>query len=88
MIKGFLAIIAAAILITLIVFGLFYFIGIIAWLAAVLVVGAIIAAVIIAFVVFVIAVVLFFAVFYYLAEKKPTIEPGEYRLEEGKGKHE
>jgi hypothetical protein len=29
---------------------------------------------------------MFFALFYYLAEKSPRVEPGEYTLEDQKGK--
>ena len=31
---------------------------------------------------------MFIALFYYLVAKKPKVEPGEYKLEEAKGKKE
>ena len=32
--------------------------------------------------------VMFIALFYYLVAKKPKVEPGEYKLEESKGKED
>ena len=88
MIKGIAAAFLAALLVTAIILGLSYVIGIIEWLATVIVVGVVIAAIILFFVIFIFAIVVFFALFYYLAEKKPVIEPGEYKLDEEKGKNE
>ena len=36
----------------------------------------------------VVFMVMFVALFYYLAAKKPKVEPGEYKLEEAKGKED
>ncbi|RLF61869.1 MAG: hypothetical protein DRN16_03040 [Thermoplasmata archaeon] len=67
---------------------IFHFAGIIAWVALTLTVGVIIAAIIMFIIMAIFFFIVFFALFYYLAEKKPKIEPGEYKLEESKGKGE
>jgi hypothetical protein len=90
MIKGVAAAFAGAIIVGLLVLGIIYifFIGLIEWLAAILFVGILIGAIIMFFIVFIIFLIMFFAFFYYLAEKKPEIKPGHYKLEDEKGKHE
>jgi hypothetical protein len=88
MIRGLLSVILAALIVALIILGIFHFAGLILWLAGILVVGVIIAAVILFIVILVFAVIVFFALFYYMAEKKPEITPGDYKLEEEKGKNE
>lgn len=62
-----------------------YFLDVILGLAFFIGIGIIIGMIIIGIVVF---VVMFVAFFYYLAAKKPKVEPGEYKLEEAKGKED
>jgi len=88
MIKGIASAILAAITFAAILLLLFHFAGIIAWIALTLTVGVIIAAIIMFIIMAIFLFIVFFALFYYLAEKKPKIEPGEYKLEESKGKGE
>ena len=90
MIKGIAAAFAGAIIVGLIVLGIIYifFMGLIEWLAAIFFVGIFIGAIIVFFITFLIVFITFFAFFYYLAEKKPEIKPGDYKLENEKGKHE
>ena len=90
MIKGFAAALAGAIVASLIVVGLIYlfFTGILAWIIGIFTVGMFIAVAIIFVITFIIFLLMFFAFFYYLAEKKPEIKPGEYKLDQEKGKNE
>ena len=90
MIKGLTAAFTGAIIVGLIVLGIIYifFIGLIEWLATIFLVGILIGAIIMFFIIFIIILITFFAFFYYIAEKKPEIKPGEYKLENEKGKNE
>jgi len=88
MIKGLFAALLAAIIVAAIILGIFHFLGVIVWFVGILAVGLIIAAIILFVVIFVFFIIVFFALFYYLAEKKPTVKAGEYKLEEEKGKNE
>ena len=89
MIKGLAAAFAGAIIVGLLVLGIIYifFIGLIEWLAAIFFVGLLIGAIIMFFIIFIIVLITFFAFFYYVAEKKPEIKHGEYKLEDEKDKH-
>ena len=90
MIKGIFAAILGALLVAAIIVGIIYlfFSGILLWLAGIFVAGIIIGAIIMFIILFVFFILIFFALFYCMAEKKPTITPGEYKLEEEKGKNE
>jgi len=89
MIKGLTAALAASLIIAAIIMLILNFFEIIAQFAIILGIGFIFAAIIL-FVLFffIFGVILFVALFYYLAEKKPNIQPGDYKLEEEKGKNE
>ena len=54
-------------------------------IAGLIAIGIIIGMIVIGVVVF---IVTFVAFFYYLAVKKPKVEPGEYKLDEAKSKNE
>ena len=86
MIKGILSVFIVSIFIALVSFFVFYFAGIIIWFSGILFVGIMIGTLILFFIVFIFALIVFFALFYYLAEKKPEIKPGEYLLKDEKGK--
>lgn len=92
MIKGLAAALLAALIVAAIILGIFHFfgvlIGILEWFVAILVPSIIIAAIILFIIIFFFAIIVFFALFYFLAEKKPSIKPGEYKLEDEKGKNE
>ena len=90
MIKGILGMLLGALITALVIIGLIYllFSGILLWIAGILIGGVIIAALILFIIIFVFAILIFFAFFYYIAEKKPTITPGDYSLDMSKGKHE
>lgn len=90
MIKGIAAIILGSLLLALAVVGIFYllFTGILLWIAAFFAGAFIIAALILFVLAFLLCILMFFAFFYYLAEKKPVVTPGQYRLDEEKGKNE
>ena len=89
MIKGLVGVILAAIIFAAALYLILHFIGVIAILAGLLA-GAFIIAAIIAFILlFAFGFVLFFAAFYYLIEKKPTVQTnGNYTLSMEKGKGE
>ena len=84
MIKGILAALLGALVVAAIIAGIIYlfFSGLLLWLFGFIVAGVLAAAV------FVIALIVLFALFYYMAEKKPEVKPGEYKLEEEMGKNE
>ena len=90
MIKGIFGMLLGALIAALVIIGLIYllFSGILLWLAAILIGGVIVAALVLFVIIFVFAIIIFFAFFYYVAEKKPTMTPGNYTLEMEKGKHE
>lgn len=89
MIKGIAGVILGAVLVAVIFLGVLWLIfsGIILWIAGFVLGSLIVAAIIVFIVIFVFAVIVFFALFYYLAEKSPQVEPGEYTLEDQKGKN-
>lgn len=90
MMKGILAMFAAAFVTALLIAGIAYlfFSGFLLVLLGFIAGGIIIAAVIFFVIVFIFAIVVFFAVFYFMAEKKPSVTPGEYDLKMEKGKNE
>ena len=92
MIKGIGTATLAALFVTVVVIVILHFfevlINILIWLTGIFIGGIIVAAVILFIIVFIFAVIAFFALFYFLAEKKPSIKPGNYKLEEEKGKNE
>ena len=92
MIKGIGTAILAALFVTVVVLVILHFfevlINILIWITGIVIGGIIVAAVIFFIIVFIFAVIVFFALFYFLAEKKPNIKPGNYKLEEEKGKNE
>lgn len=87
MIKGLLSSILGAVFVSMIILVILHFAGVILWLAGMLVAGVIIAAIVLFIILFIFAIVAFLALFYYVAEKKPEISPGEYTLKEEKGKN-
>lgn len=92
MIKGLAAAFLAALIVAGLILGVFHFagilLGILEWLAGILLVGMIFVVVILFAIIFIFAIIVFFALFYYLAEKKPVVEPSQYKLDEEKGKNE
>jgi amino acid transporter len=90
MIKGLVSAFFGALVFATIIVGIVYlfFSGILLSILGLVVGGLIVAAVILFFIVFILALIIFFALFYYMAEKKPEVMPGEYKLEEEKGKNE
>ena len=87
MIKGVLSSILGALFVSIILLVILHFAGAILWLAGMIVAGVIIAAIVLFIVLFIFTIVVFLALFYYVAEKKPDIKPGEYTLKEEKGKN-
>lgn len=89
MLKGLAAVFLAALAVAAVILGIFYFIGILAWLVAFFAFGLIAVAVIFFIAIFIFAAITFFALFYYMAEKKPTIQTdGNYSIKDEKGKNE
>lgn len=90
MIKGILSMIFGAIFTAAIIVGIIYllFSGILIWLFGAFIISVIVAAILLFVILFVFLLLLFFAFFYYVAEKKPSVKPGEYSFDMEKGKHE
>ena len=88
MIKGILSAIIGAVIISALILGLLYFLGFIILIAKLFMIGLTYAVVIVFLLLFVFFLVSLFLLFYYMAEKKPTVTPGEYKLEMEKGKGE
>ena len=90
MIKGLASALLGALVVAAIIAGIIYlfFSGILLSILGFAVGGLIVAAIILFAIVFIFALIVFFALFYYMAEKKPEVTPGEYKLEEEKGKNE
>ena len=88
MIKGLAGVLIAAILFAAAVYVVLHFLGVIAMIAAFLVMSAIIVFILIFILLFIFGFILFFAAIYYMIEKKPTVKPGEYTLDMEKGKNE
>ncbi len=90
MMKGLFAMMAGAFLTALLIAGIVYlfFSGFLLMLFGFLAAGIIIAAVVFFIIVFIFAIVVFFALFYFMAEKKPSVTHGEYDLKMEKGKNE
>ena len=74
-----------AIVIALIAFVFVYYFWVILGITILIGLGIIIIMILIPIIFFVIS---FIALFYYMAAKKPKIEPGQYSLEQEKGKGE
>jgi len=90
MIKGLVSALFGALVVAAIIAGIVYlfFNGILLSIFGFVVGGLIVAAIILFAIVFIFALVVFFALFYYMAEKKPEVIPGDYKLDEEKGKGE
>ena len=88
MIKGFLSAIIGSIIIAALILGLFYFIGIIVLIAGFFLIGLVYTIVIVFILLFVFFLISLFLLFYYMAEKKPMVKPGEYKLDMEKGKND
>ncbi len=90
MIKGLLSALFGALLVAAVIAGIIYlfFSGMLLSILGFVAGGLIVAAIILFGIVFIFAIIIFFALFYYMAEKKPEVTPGEYKLEEEKGKNE
>ena len=90
MIKGIAAMLLAALISAGIIVGFFHLFlsGIIYWFVAIFAVASIVAILMLFGITFIFCIIIFFALFYYLAEKTPEITPGEYKLDEEKGKNE
>ena len=69
----------------IVIMGFVYFLDIILGIAIFIGLGIIIGMILIGIIVF---LLMFGALFYYLVAKKPKVEPGEYKLEEAKGKED
>ncbi len=81
--KGLSLAILGALIVAILIMCFVYFLDVILGLAIFIGIGIIIGLVLLGFFVF---IVMFIALFYYLSVKKPKVEPGEYKLEEVKGK--
>ena len=81
--KGVSLAILGALIVAIIIMSFVYFIDVLFGLAIFIGVGFIIGLILLGFIVF---IVMFLALFYYLVIKKPKVEPGEYKLEDIKGK--
>ncbi len=91
MIKGLVGMILAAIIFAATIFLIFHFIGVLALIVGIIAAGFIIGAIVVFILLLVFGFILFFATFYYLIEKKPTVQTkGNYTLsmEKGKGEEE
>ena len=90
MIKGLVSALFGALVVAATIAGIVYlfFSGILLSILGFVVGGLIVAAMILFAIVFIFALIVFFTLFYYMAEKKPEVKPGEYKLEEEKGKNE
>jgi predicted RND superfamily exporter protein len=88
MIKGIVAALLAAFILAGFIFVILHFAGVILWLASMIVIGVVVVAVLVFVLLVVIGIIVFFAFFYYVATKKPTVEPGNYTLEEEKRKED
>jgi phosphotransferase system glucose/maltose/N-acetylglucosamine-specific IIC component len=90
MIKGLLSALFGALLVAAVIAGIVYlfFSGMLLSILGFVAGGLIVAAIILFGIVFIFAIIIFFALFYYMAEKKPEVTPGEYKLEEEKGKND
>ena len=82
MIKGIVAAIIGALIIAAIVVGIIWLFasGVFLLLFGFIGDAVIIAAVLFFIMIFVFALIVLFALFYYMAEKPPTIKPGEYKF--------
>jgi phosphotransferase system glucose/maltose/N-acetylglucosamine-specific IIC component len=90
MIKRLVSALFGALVVAAVISGIVYlfFSGILVSILGFVIGGLLVAAMVLFAIVFIFALILFFALFYYLAEKKPEVTPGEYKLEEEKGKNE
>jgi membrane protein implicated in regulation of membrane protease activity len=91
MIKGLVGMILASIIFAATLFLIFHFIGVLAIIVGIIAAGFIIGAAVVFILLLVFGFILFFATFYYLIEKKPTVQTnGNYTLsmEKGKGEEE
>ena len=90
MIKGIIGAILGALVVALLLLGFIWlvFSGLILWIAGFILGSLIIAGIILFAIIFVFAVIAFFALFYFLAEKSPKVEAGNYTLKQQKGKGE
>jgi hypothetical protein len=89
MLKGIFGVSIAAILFAAALFILLHFLGVIAFIVGIIAAGFLIGAIIIFILFLAFAFVICFAVFFYLIEKKPTIQKsGTYTLSMEKGKGE
>jgi UPF0716 family protein affecting phage T7 exclusion len=89
MIKGLLGVGVAALLFAIAIYLILHLLGYIAIIIGFLAVIGILAAVLLFIMLFAIGFVFFFAAFYYLIERKPTIQNhGNYKLSMEKGKGE
>jgi hypothetical protein len=77
--KALILAVAAAILLAILLFGFLHYLGLFLLLATIL---GLIGIVVIVFLVVIMAIATFFAMIYYLAAKKPKVEPGEFKLED------
>ena len=90
MIKGLVSALLSALLVAAIISGIVYlfFSGILLSILGFVIDGLLVAVIILFSIVFIFTLIAFFALFYYMAEKKPEVTQGEYKLEEEKGKNE
>jgi hypothetical protein len=81
--KGWSFALIGALVFAVLIMGFVYFLEVIIGLAIFIGIGLILGIIVIGIIVF---IVMFIAFFYYFAVKKPRVEPGDYKLEEAKGK--
>lgn len=91
MIKGLVSALLGALLVAGLIAGLLWLFasGFLLAIFGFIGVGLVVAAILMFIICFVFALLVFFVLFYYMAEKKPTIQTsGNYKLEDEKGKNE
>ncbi len=88
MLKGIAGMLLGTLVTVAIILGVLYFFNVFAIIAAALALSILVIAVIIGVAVFLFVIFAFFMLFYYLAEKTPEVTPGNYTLDQQKGKHE
>ncbi len=89
MIKGIIAAVLAAFILAGAVVGIIslFFSGLLLAIFGFIAATIVFAAILLFIIIFVFALILFFALFYFMAEKKPEVKPGNYSLNEEKGKN-
>lgn len=89
MMKGIIAAVLAAFILAGAVVGIIalFFSGALMVIFGFIAATIILAAILLFIIIFVFALIVFFALFYFMAEKKPVVKPGNYSLDDEKGKN-